>query len=207
MRHSHVALYLRTTLAVLAVVSIFGVNVTINNALPRRDTNDVIMDAHDASVQRFPADAGAGTDFWMHTVSYGLCNAALPYGCSQTTDSCGFQFDHNVSIWRSPDLVNWTPVGLAFEYTARPTGIVYRPSAVWNAITRLFILWINLDTPATGIHGYAAFTSTTAAGPFVLAQPAVNLTNATTGGDYHIFVDDDATAYVIYSARHWMAVR
>jgi hypothetical protein len=55
--------------AVLLLVD--GVNVTIDNALPRRDAAGAIIDAHDASVQKFPLEAGAGTDFWMHTGAYG----------------------------------------------------------------------------------------------------------------------------------------
>lgn len=54
-------------LLIALLYGVSGVNVTINNAIPRRDSSGDIMDAHDASVQRFPPEAGAGTDYWMHT--------------------------------------------------------------------------------------------------------------------------------------------
>lgn len=121
-------------------------------------------------------------------------------------DQCGFALDHNVSVFTSPDLVRWTRVGLAFPWTARPRGIMYRPSVVWNSHTHKFVLWVNLVENTT--HAYAALVSASPAGPFVLAAPTVNLTNASRGGDYQLFVDDDndATAYAIYSSLHWMAV-
>jgi hypothetical protein len=84
--------------------------------------------------------------------------------------------------------------------------VLFRPSVVWNRVTRRFVLWVNFVNESAGLHGYAALTSSTPAGPFEPRVPAVNLTNATKGGDYQIFIDDDATGYVIYSSLHWMAV-
>jgi hypothetical protein len=184
-----------------------GVSVAfIDNTAPRRDLNNEIMDAHDGSVQRFPSAAGAGAAFWMHTLSYGLCVAPTPLGCDKTTDHCGFQLDHNVSIYTSPDLTSWSYVGLAFPRESRPPGTLFRPSVVWNRAARQFVMWVNFVNESVNLHGYAALVAATPLGPFELAVPAVNLTNATKGGDYQIFVDDDATAYVIYSSLHWMAV-
>lgn len=43
--------------------------VAFDNTQPMRDRAGHIMDAHDGSVQRFDADG----PFYMHAVSYGLC--------------------------------------------------------------------------------------------------------------------------------------
>jgi hypothetical protein len=120
----------------------------------------------------------------MTAVSYGLCTAPVPLGCDKTADSCGFQQDHNVTIWRSPNLVNWTYVGLAFEWTARPPGTLFRPSVVWNPHTRLFVMWINLDR-GNGTHGYPTFTSASASGPFLLQSSMNNVTNGSKGASLH----------------------
>jgi beta-xylosidase len=57
--------------------------------------------------------------------------------------------------------------------------------------------------------GYAAATSASPEGPFKLVTPSTNLTrnNATShAGDGHIFVDDDGSAYFIYSAQYYMSI-
>lgn len=115
-----------------------------------------------------------------HAVSYGLCEAPTPLGCDSTPDKCGFQQDHNVTIWRSPDLVNWTYVGLALEWTARLPGVLFRPSVVWNPHTRLFVLWVNLDR-GNGTHGYHTFTAPTVSGRFVQVSSMNNVTNGSKG--------------------------
>lgn len=54
------------TLAALAAAAA-AVPVVINNTLPRLDSNGVIMDAHDGSIQRFEP----GGPYYLHAVSYG----------------------------------------------------------------------------------------------------------------------------------------
>jgi hypothetical protein len=177
--------------------------VTINNTAPRLDVTGAILDGHDLMIRRL--DNGT---YVLYTNSYGLCVAALPLGCDQTPDHCGFRGDHNVTIWTSPDLSSgaWTYVGLAFEYTARPAGILYRPDAIFNPNTGLWVLWFNLDVAGGGI--YVTCTSPSPFGPFSDFRQS-NLTVPTGGGgDFHLFADETGAttssggvpAYAIFSS-------
>lgn len=171
--------------------------VTINNTAARLDVTGAILDGHDLSIRRL--DNGT---YVMWTNSYGLCIAALPQGCDPTPDSCGFRGDHNVTVWASPDLSSgsWTYVGMAFDWTARPAGILYRPDAIYNPATGLWVLWFNLDVPAGG-GVYITATAASPWGPFTDFQQS-NLTVPTGGGgDFHLFSDAaGATAFAIFSS-------
>lgn len=175
--------------------------VNINNTAPRLDSTGIILDGHDLTIRRL--DNGT---YVMFTASYGLCEAAVPLGCDQMPDKCGFRDNHNVSIYSSDDLSSgsWVFQGLAFEYTAHPVGILYRPEAIFNAKTGLWVMWFNLDV--AGVGGvYITSTSTSPFGPFSDFQQS-NLTVATGGGgDFHIFLDETSAgngtaAYVIFSS-------
>ena len=174
--------------------------VTINNTAPRLDSSGAILDGHDLAVRRLP-----NGKYVMYTNSYGLCKAPLPQGCSQTPDHCGFREDHNVSIYTSSDLSSgsWEFVGLAYEWTARPKGVLYRPDAIFNQRTGLWVLWVNTN--------YVYFTATAGSpfGPFADHRQS-NLTQLVAGnqgGDFHLFLNeasagpgDAPEAYIIFSA-------
>ena len=83
----------------------------------------------------------------MHAAQYGECADPPKHGCetagSNRTASCGFQPDHNVSIWSSPDLSSgsWRFEGQAVQCTEAPhCSILYRPHLVWNPNTKLYVL-------------------------------------------------------------------
>eukprot|EP01116_Phalansterium_solitarium_P018894 TRINITY_DN5140_c0_g1_i1.p1 TRINITY_DN5140_c0_g1~~TRINITY_DN5140_c0_g1_i1.p1 ORF type:complete len:426 (-),score=61.04 TRINITY_DN5140_c0_g1_i1:27-1304(-) len=189
----------------LAVFVLLGVAVgkpvTINNLAPRLDVNGNIIDAHDGSIQKFSSNG----PYFYHAAEYGLCKEPQNYGCDQTPDHCGFHQNHNISIWTSPDLSSgsWQYAGNAIDVADRPAGIVYRPHAVYNPNTKLYVLWWNYDTG----HGsfLAAATSPSPSGPFVLQNPQVNITRVSSG-DFALFVDDDGSAYVIYSWNYVMSI-
>jgi len=117
--------------------------VTINNTAPRLDVNGVPMDAHDCSVRLLPN----GT-YVMHAIEYGLCVAPTGQGCDSTPDHCGFRDTHNVTVWTSPDLSSgsWTRAGYAFALQDRPAGLIFRPDAIYNPNTGLWVLWYNQAT-------------------------------------------------------------
>ena len=145
----------------------------------------------------------------MHAVSYGLCKEPVGMGCDQTPDKCGFRLDHNISIWRSRSMASgsWEYVSLAVAPSERPAGIVYRPHLVYNPYTRAYVLWFNYVLPSGGYAGYAAATSASPAGPFVVVNTLVNTTRGPGAGDFDLFVDPSSGAgYVIYSSQYWMSV-
>jgi hypothetical protein len=168
--------------------------VTINNTVPRLDNTNAIIDGHDLTIRRLPTG-----DYIMYTNSYGLCVAALPLGCDQTPDHCGFRNDHNVSIYTSPDLSSgsWNFQGFAYNWTDRPAGVLYRPDAIYNAATGLWVLWINLN------YVYYTSTSVSPFGPFSDHRKSnLTLSCGGSGGDFHIFLNDinSTEAYIIFSA-------
>lgn len=188
----------------------WGRQVTFNNNAPRLDVNGQIIDAHDGSIQQFTP----GGSYYMHAMQYGLCKEPTRYGCDQTADHCGFHLDHNISVWMSPDLSSgsWRYMGSAIALGARPAGTVFRPHAVYNPNTRLFVLWWNYVTPAGQYNGYAVGTSPTPVGPFTLVSEQVNVTRLKGGaGDFTLFVDYDAArgrhvGYLMYGAAFKMSI-
>lgn len=77
--------------------------VTITNVIPRRDTDGNIMDAHDGSIFLYD------DLYYYFGASYGLCKEPPgPSGCSVWhPGGCGFQLNHNISLYTSVDLVEW----------------------------------------------------------------------------------------------------
>lgn len=192
-----------------------AVRVTFNNTAPRYDDQGQIMDCHDGSIQQFTP----GGLYWVHCVAYGLCEAPLPYGCTQMPDKCGFRLNHNVSVYSSPNMSSgsWHFEGYAIDLDERPAGTVFRPEVAYSPATSKYVLWWNWVSPPpeSKYMGYAAAVSDTPAGPFTLVEQQVNITynnNSVTpsgsrfnAGDFHRFVDPDTGAgYVIYSSGHWM---
>jgi hypothetical protein len=166
--------------------------VSIRNDLPRLDTTGAIMDAHDMSLRLLPDGR-----YVMHAIEYGLCVAPAGKGCDQTPDHCGFRDTHNVTVWTSPDLTSgsWTREGYAFPLAARPAGLIFRPDAIFNPNTGLWVLYYNQASPG---NVYMSCTSSSPFGPFTgFAQTNVT-DDVWTGGDFHLF-NDGAQGYVIWT--------
>ncbi len=162
----------------------------------RYDTRGHAIDAHDGEIHRF------GTTYYL-------------YG---TTYTCGFQWQTSGSLfcgyksYSSTDLVNWTDNGLLFDARtatwqarcANGAGGCFRPHVIYNATTAQYVLWINTyDTGA--IQNYRVFVSASPTGPFTerpLPVVAVNPNGAPgafNNGDEDLFVDDNGTAYMVYT--------
>ncbi|CAF1281689.1 unnamed protein product [Rotaria magnacalcarata] len=178
--------------------------VVINNLEPRLDVYGVIIDAHDGSIQQFEKNGL----YYMHAMQYGLCKEPPNYGCDGAgmSSRCGFQMNHNISIWSSPNLTSgsWSYVGNAIDVADRPAGVVFRPHLVYNPITKLYVLFWNYmrwNLPSL----YAVAIADTPNGPFRLINPALNVSRGG-GGDFDILVDDDGTGYIVYSQNYYMSV-
>jgi hypothetical protein len=157
---------IRLALAALAVgavpPTILGQPVTslLSNVLPRRDTSGAIMDAHDGNI--ITAPAFPGTYFW-YAAGYGLCEERnSTSGCTGGFAGCGFFNNHSVNLWTSTDLSTWTPHGNVLPEDNRVDAILFSPKVIYNARTRLFILWYNY-VPR---YSYAVATSPSPFGPF-----------------------------------------
>ncbi|CAF1594274.1 unnamed protein product, partial [Adineta ricciae] len=111
-------------------------NVTISNVIPRRDTNESILDAHDGNVFLY-----AGL-YYYYGASYGLCKEPPgPSGCTVWhVGGCGFQLNHNVSLYTSPDLSVWTFRGYVFQMSSMKTpGIMFGPRVLPNRKTNKWV--------------------------------------------------------------------
>lgn len=194
-----------SSLALLAASWCAEARVTfINNTAPRLDTTGLIMDAHDLSL-RVVTDATGKVTYVMHTIEYGLCVAPPRMGCDKQPDACGFRGTHNVTVYTSESLESgsWTKVGNAFPLAARPAGLIYRPDAIYNPNTGLWVLWYNF---AGGGNTYVSSTSPTFAGPFTGFAVTNTTDSVWEGGDFHLFIDDvkapgsgGAEGYVIWT--------
>jgi len=122
-------------------------------------------------------------------------------GCDQTSDHCGFQLNHTVNAWRSRTLASgsWEFVleVLAYE-PARWHALIY-PMQSGTLIQMRLCSGITTSNPMA-LCGDAAYTAPGPAGPFTLQRTVTNVStnNATWHcGDFHLFVDDDGTPYII----------
>ncbi len=174
--------------------------VTIDNTQPRLDTFGNIVNAHDGTYRKF------GEYYYYHGAQYGECKEPAGYGCDQTPDHCGFETNHNISIWRTKDLSSgsWEFRGQAIQCAEMPgCQVLYRPHLVFNPITSLYVLFWNYVAPA-GYAGYAVATAPSPEGPFTLRNPQMNITRLCPGpvakapcgpaqggaGDYDVFVGE-----------------
>lgn len=180
---------LRIVTALVLFASANAVTVTVDNASPRLDNTGAIMDAHDCSIRVLPN----GT-YVMHTIEYGLCVAPAKLGCDKTADQCGFRATHNITVWTSPDLTSgsWRKVGDAFPLASRPQGLIFRPDAIFNPNTNLWVLFYN---QASDGNVYISSTSPSPYGPFT-GFATTNITSS--GGDFHLLVDG-ADGYIVFT--------
>ena len=98
------------------------------------------MDAHDFSLHKYP-----GFGYVLTAIAYGECREPQNQGCDQTSDHCGFQANHTINVFTSPDLSSgsWTHLTTAVTLANRPAGTIYRPDATYNPNTKEVVLWFN----------------------------------------------------------------
>jgi beta-xylosidase len=180
--------------------------VVISNVSPRRDTAGAILDAHDSKIVLV-----GGVYHWF-AASYGNCTEpAGNSGCASVAiGACGFQTNHNVTLYTSPDLVTWTNQGVVFGAAGvlPPQSVLFAPKTVYNARTQTWVMWFNYITETFANSFYGVATSASPTGPFAVVNRDVAL-RFQDNGDENIFVDDDGTGYVIYttlSQGHAMSI-
>ena len=102
---------------------------------PRR--HGTPMDAHDGKVVQWEK----GGPYYWYGMEYGNVTEGKT-GCSQEhRDAAGFRADHNVSVWRSPDLVSWELAERAtISIADRPLGIYFRPKVLYHAPSKTYVM-------------------------------------------------------------------
>jgi len=158
------------------------------------------MDIHDGNTLLVD-----GTYFY-YGAQYGSCMEPKgPNGCADFgIGNCGFQTDHNVSLFTSSDLGVWTRQPLVFEFKKHPVpGVMFCPKVIYNKPTKMYVLWYNWLPSQTGSFSksyYGVALSATPYGPFKVSN--INITLGYVNiGDFNLFQDDDGTGYLIYTAH------
>lgn len=111
-----------------------------------------------------------------------------------------------VSCYSSRDLLNWKFEGLALKgvnetgHDLHPSMVLERPKVVYNAKTGKFVMWAHIDSAGYGYARAGVAVSDTPAGPFTYlgsVRPDDSMSR-----DMTVFVDDDGTAYHVYSSEN-----
>eukprot|EP00756_Hemistasia_phaeocysticola_P048586 Hpha_TRINITY_DN23002_c0_g1::TRINITY_DN23002_c0_g1_i1::g.109264::m.109264 len=195
---------LRFAVALGVVLAAEARLVTFSNTAPRRDASGTILNAHDGTTQRFSPHG----PFFYHAMSYGLCKE--PGGIDGCTNSCIYDTNNTLYAWSSADMVSgsWTRHGQVFAPgSGAPTCTLFRPQAVYNPATRLYVVWANAAGCSACPPGfqdtcYVTATSPAPGGPFTyrgVALPNASLLGNVSGyaGDYALFADADGRGYAI----------
>lgn len=112
-----------------------------------------------------------------------------------------------VSVYSSQDLYNWKYGGLALAQEADTasditTGsVIERPKVVYNGRTKKYVMWFHLELKGKGYSAARAGValSDKPEGPYQFLKSF--RPNGNMSRDMTLFVDDDGTAYQIYSSR------
>ena len=106
-------------------------------------------------------------------MGYGHCDQRTSHGCEGLffIGDCGFETNHTVNLYTSPDLIEWTFVANIFSVENRPEGIYYRPKLIYNKKNKEYIMWINWVKNGMSFFDYfdtslIVATSPNATGPF-----------------------------------------
>lgn len=151
--------------------------VSIDNTEPRRDVDGNIIDAHGGCLHFFEGR------YYLYGEAYGK--------------TAGYTINNRFRVYSSVDLTHWKFEGELLK--SPPDGVYYRPYVIYNRKTHKYVLWYNWYKKLwDGEIGVA--TSATPVGPFTIQNTHVQLSQAKgRPGDGSLFVDDDDTAYFIYT--------
>jgi len=159
-------------------IPVFAQNVTIDNTKIRIDSDGNIIDAHDGRLIKF------GDTYYLYGTAYG------------NTD--GYGTTNHFNCYKSTDLTTWTACGEMLINP--PMGVYYRPHVVYNAKRKKYVMWYNwYKTLWLGQYGVAI--SDNPNGPYSIVSQNVTVKFLAKGvGDFSLFVDADAKAYIVYTA-------
>ncbi|RKD17124.1 beta-glucanase [Pelobium manganitolerans] len=119
----------------------------------------------------------------------------------------GRSASEGVSVYSSKDLVSWNNEGLALALRDNPNSditkgaIIERPKVIYNPKTKKYVMWFHLELKGQGYKAARAGVAVSDAitGPFQFIEsfrPNDNMSR-----DMTLFVDDDGSAYHLYSSN------
>lgn len=108
-------------------------------------------------------------------------------------------FFHNVNVYSSKNLVEWTFENAVLSRTATgelgPERIVERPKVIYNKLTRTYVMYMHIDNPDYSEARVGVATSRSIAGQYAYKGSFRPLGNESR--DIGLFQDDDETAYLL----------
>lgn len=120
----------------------------------------------------------------------------------------GKQGTSGVNVYSSQDLYNWKYEALALSTDSNnassdivPGCVMERPKVIYNARTRKYVMWFHLELKGQGYNAARAgvAVSDKVTGPYTFVnsfRPNGNMSR-----DMTLFVDDDGSAWHMYSSR------
>jgi hypothetical protein len=111
-----------------------------------------------------------------------------------------------VNCYSSHDLVHWHKEGrvLAPDTTDATSDlhvskVIERPKVIYNEQTKLFVMWLHIDTQDYSYSQAGMATSTSPTGPFTYRGSVKP--NGYTAHDLTLFKDDDGRAYLLFTSE------
>ena len=110
-----------------------------------------------------------------------------------------------VSGYESDNLVRWRPLGVvlpksAYDRKHGSQNINERPKVIYNPRTRMFVMWFHYDRSGYGDSQAGVAVADRPEGPFRFIGEHRPVRRSTFR-DMNLFVDDDGSAYVLYSGE------
>ncbi len=147
------------------------------------DTNDDTINAH-----------GGGITYINHTYYW--------FG-----EIRGLRNSRGVNVYSSKDLYNWKNEGLALAQDQDTTSdiaqgcIMERPKVIYNKKSKQYVMWFHLELRGKGYSAARAgvAVSNNITGPYKYVKSF--RPNGNMSRDMTLYVDDDHTAYQVYSSR------
>jgi hypothetical protein len=159
---------------------------TKGDQVVRFDMDGNAIDAHDGEIRYYEGK------YYLYGTSYNCGFLWL----RTNTKFCGFK------IYSSTDLMHWKDEGLVFDgstalWQARCINGCFNLHSLYNPTTKLYVVWVNVQDSTTP-YGYRVFTGSSPTGPFTETASPPQLAYQHAGAG-NIFLDDDGTAYYLYT--------
>lgn len=122
-------------------------------------------------------------------------------------ESRGATASRGVNVYSSKDLYNWKFEGLALAQSTDSLNdiamgcVMERPKVIYNKKTKNYVMWFHLELKGKGYSAARAgvAVSKSPTGPFQFVKSF--RPNGNMSRDMTLFVDDDGSAYEVYSSR------
>ncbi len=130
------------------------------------------------------------------------------FGEFKTAGEGGNRANVGISVYSSRDLYHWHNDGIALKVSDDPASdivrgcILERPKVLYNAKTRLYVMWVHIELKGQGYSAALAgvATSRLATGPYTYLRSF--RPDGEMSRDMTLFQDDDGKAYLITTSEN-----